>query len=37
MKQNVKICAIGEQNIIIEVFILEEEKEGMVEREKTED
>ena len=24
MKQNAKICAIGEQNVIIEVFILEE-------------
>ena len=24
MKQNTKICAIGEQNVIIEVFILEE-------------
>ena len=23
MKQNAKICAIGEQNVIIEVFILE--------------
>ena len=24
MKQNAKLCAIGEQNVIIEVFILEE-------------
>ena len=42
MKQNAKICAIGEQNVMkIEVFILgghlSEEKEGMVEREKRED
>ena len=37
MKQNAKICANGEQNVIIEVFILEEEREGMVEREKRED
>ena len=39
MKQNAKICAIGEQKV---VFILggqriAEEKEGMVEREKRED
>ena len=25
MKQNAKICAIGEQNVIIEVFIILEE------------
>ena len=25
MKQNAKICAIGEQNVIIEVFILGQE------------
>ena len=39
MKQYAKICAIGEHNVIIEVFILQriEEKEGMVEREKRED
>ena len=41
VKQNAKICAIGEQNVMkLEVFILKnlsEEKEEMVEWEKRED
>ena len=42
MKQNAKICAIGEQKTECSLYLrrtknLSEEKEGMVEREKRED